>query len=153
MSFQYLTNIPLREAVADYILTLGVNGLKPQAENIAVREALNRRSAKAVYAQICAPHYHACAMDGIALLASLTYGATGTTPVYLRNDQFIHVDTGDPLPQGCDAVVMIEDVIEVKTGVRLNEAAVPWQHIRQIGEDICAGEMILPSFTDITPSA
>jgi putative molybdopterin biosynthesis protein len=153
MAFSYLTNVSLREAVADYIMTLGVNGLRPLTENIPVQEALNRRSAKAVYAQICAPHYHACAMDGIALLASLTYGATGTTPVYLRNDQFIRVDTGDLLPRGCDAVIMIEDVIDVKTSIRLNEAAVPWQHIRQIGEDICAGEMILPSFTDITPSA
>lgn len=153
MAFHYLTNVLLREAVADYILTLAVNGLKPLTETIAVQEALNRKSAKAVYAKICAPHYHACAMDGIALSASLTYGATGTTPVYLRNDQFIRVDTGDPLPRGCDAVIMIEDVIEVKTGIRLNEAAVPWQHIRQIGEDICAGEMILPSYTDITPSA
>ena len=65
----------------------------------------------------------------------------------------LHV-RGDPLPEGCDAVVMVEDVIRQEDGtVRLYAPAAPWQHIRQIGEDICAGEMILPSFTKISPSA
>ena len=67
---------------------------------------------------------------------------------------FTVVDTGDPLPKDCDAVVMIEDVIYNDDGsAKLYKAAAPWQHIRQIGEDICAGEMILPSFTEISPSA
>jgi len=49
---------------------------------------------------------------------------------------------------------MIEDVIDSGQGsVKLYEAATPWQHIRQIGEDICAGEMILTSYSEITPSA
>ena len=64
----------------------------------------------------------------------------------------MRVDTGDPLPSGCDAVVMIEDVIEEDDQVSLYAAAVPWQHVRQIGEDISAGDMILPSFTEITPA-
>jgi len=153
MAFQYLTNTPLTEAVENYLATLVKNGMTPLSETVAVREAFGRQSAKAVYANICAPHYHACAMDGIALDASLTFGASETTPIFLNSGQFFRVDTGDPLPKGCDAVIMIENVFEVKDGVKLYEAAVPWQHIRQIGEDICAGEMILPSFTDITPSA
>jgi len=154
MSFNYLTNIQLEQAREDYLITLTQNGMKPQEEIIPVTEAAKRVTAKAVYANICAPHYNACAMDGIALDARLTFGASETTPVILKPEQFIYIDTGDPLPNNCDAVIMIEDVIDNEEGtIKLYEAAAPWQHIRQIGEDICAGEMILPSYRKITPAA
>ena len=154
MAFKYLTNIQLEKARGDYLEVLAENGMMPQEEIISVSEASKRVTAKAVYAKICAPHYNACAMDGIALDARLTFGASETTPVFLKGDQFKYVDTGDPLPDGCDAVIMIEDVIDTKDGeVKLFEAAAPWQHIRQIGEDICAGEMILSSYSMITPAA
>ena len=39
------------------------------------------------------------------------------------------------------------------SSITIHSAAAPWQHIRQIGEDICAGEMILPSYIKVTPSA
>ena len=154
MSFQYLTNIPLNEARRTYLQALQADGFQAGSESIAVTDAFGRVTARAVYAAICAPHYPACAMDGIALAAKLTFGAGETTPAVLSPDQFVTVDTGDPLPEGCDAVVMVEDVIRQEDGtVRLYAPAAPWQHIRQIGEDICAGEMILPSFTKISPSA
>ena len=58
------------------------------------------------------------------------------------------------MPPGCDAVVMVEDVIRQEDGtVRLYASAAPWQHIRQIGEDVCAGEMILGSRAVISPAA
>lgn len=154
MAFQYLTNTPLEQAKQEYIQTLLDNGFAAPAETIPVQDACGRVTAGSVYAHICAPHYPASAMDGIALAARLTFGASETTPVTLTPDQFIVVDTGDPVPEGCDAVVMVEDVIRQKDGtVKLYASAAPWQHIRQIGEDICAGEMILPSYTRISPSA
>lgn len=153
MKFEYLTNIPLEKARADYIEKLITNGMCPASETIRVQESAGCITSGPVYAHICAPHYNASAMDGIALDASLTYGASETTPVFLTESQYTTVDTGDPLPKGCDTVVMIEDVIKVDGGVRLYQAAAPWQHIRQIGEDIAAGDMILPSFASITPSA
>ena len=154
MGFEYLTNIPLDKAREEYIDLLKRNGMAPSVETIPVRESAGRMTAGPVYAHISSPHYNASAMDGIALDASLTYGATETTPVILSKDQFVTVDTGDPLPPGCDTVVMIEDVIEEEGGhVRLYQAAAPWQHIRQIGEDICAGEMLLPTCSEISPSA
>ena len=91
-------------------------------------------------------------MDGIALAAKKTFGATQTTPVVLREGDFIRVDTGDPLPAACDAVVMMEDCVESEAGILLREAAVPWQHVRQIGEDLSAGDMIVPSYTQIEPA-
>ena len=154
MAFQYLTNISLDRAKEEYLGLLIENGMAPKTEVITVAEAAGRVTAAPIYARICAPHYSASAMDGIALDAKLTFGASDTTPVSLSADQYKKVDTGDPLPDGCDAVIMIEDVIESDGGsIKLFNAAAPWQHIRQIGEDICAGEMILPSYSKITPSA
>jgi len=154
MGFKYLTNIPLEKAKEEYLDTLIKNGMQPGDETVPVAEAAGRVLAEPVYALICAPHYNACAMDGIALDARLTFGASETTPVSLTSGQYIYVDTGDPLPNDCDAVVMIEDVIDDGDGnIILYDAVAPWQHIRQIGEDICAGEMILPSYSMITPAA
>ncbi len=152
MPFEYLTNTPLDEAIKIYINSLKSRGLIYKTESIQTFNAHGRVTSRAVYAKICAPHYNACAMDGIALDAKKTFGATETTPVHLYESDFIRVDTGDPLPSGCNAVVMMEDVIEDNGSITLYTAAVPWQHIRQIGEDISAGDMIIPSFTTITPS-
>jgi putative molybdopterin biosynthesis protein len=153
MGFQYLTNFPLETARKDYMERLKANGLAPASERIPVTEAAGRTTFGPIYAHICSPHYNACGMDGIALEARLTFGASETTPVFLKKDQYVPVDTGDPLPRGCDAVVMIEDVIEAEGGVKLFSACVPWQHIRQIGEDISAGDMLLPSYTEIGAAA
>lgn len=154
MAFQYLTNVPLEQAKSEYVELLVKNGMGGVPEKIPVQEACGRTTACAVYAHICAPHYHASAMDGIAVDAASTFGATQTTPVILTPDQYVVVDTGDPVPENCDAVVMVEDVVKEEDGsVRLYDAAAPWQHIRQIGEDICAGEMILPAYTIVSPSA
>lgn len=152
MGFSYLTNVDLDQAVAEYCEVLLANGMTPQEETVFVPDALGRITSEAVYASICAPHYNACAMDGIAVDASITFGATETSPVYLKETDFVRVDTGDPLPDGCDAVIMIEDVIEEADRVKIYQAAAPWQHIRQIGEDISAGDMIFPSYTAIKPA-
>lgn len=153
MGFEYLTNVPLAKAREEYLELLTKNGMAPSSEMIPVHTSAGRITAGPVYARISSPHYNASAMDGIALDAKLTYGATETTPVFLTAGQYKTVDTGDPLPQGCDTVVMIEDVIEVDGGVKLYQASAPWQHVRQIGEDICAGDMLLPSFSELSPSA
>jgi len=154
MAFQYLTNVPLDKAREEYIALLKEKGFAPKTEVIPVTEACGRISAKAVYAHICAPHYPASAMDGIAITAADSFGAGETSPVTLEESQFTVVDTGDPIPEGRDAVVMIEDVVRESSGrVKLFAPAAPWQHIRQIGEDICAGAMILASHCRISPAA
>ena len=154
MAFEYLTNTPLEQAKSEYLEKLRELGMSPRAERICASTSCGRITAEPVYARICSPHYHACAMDGIALDARLSFGAGETTPVTLTAQQYIAVDTGDPLPEGCDAVIMIEDVINNDDGsVTLYSAAAPWQHVRQIGEDICAGEMLLPAGVEISPAA
>lgn len=153
MAFQYLTNIPLEDARKQYLDALIARGLSPRAEAVRTQEANHRVTSSAVYARICAPHYNACAMDGIALRASLTNYASETHPVALSPEQYTWVNTGDTLPEGCDCVVMVEDVIQESDVVRVYGAAVPWQHVRQIGEDIAAGDMIVPTNTELSPSA
>lgn len=153
MPFTYLTNLPLDQAVRDYPAWLAEGGFQPKTETVPAAAAAGRVTARAVYAALCAPHYPACAMDGIAVAAADTFGATETTPVTLEPRQFTVVDTGDPLPEGRDAVVMIEDVLWEGERAVLHGAAAPWQHVRQIGEDVCAGEMLLPAHTPITPAA
>ena len=154
MGFEYLTNIPLEKAREDYLKLLTDNGFAPKTEVIPVWDACGRVTARAVYAHICAPHYAASAMDGVAVNAKDTFGATETTPVTLEPGQYIVLDTGDPIPENCDAVIMVEDIVKNSDGtITIHAAAAPWQHIRQIGEDICAGEMILPSHMTVAPAA
>lgn len=155
MGYSYLENIELEEALRIYTETIKSIGIAPEAEEIQVKDCLGRITSEAVYAIISSPHYNACAMDGIALFANSTFGATDTTPVVLKEAvDFERVDTGDPLIDRFDAVVMIEDVIELEDGmIKLLNAATPWQHVRQIGEDLCASEMIVPSNTRIEPAA
>ncbi len=154
MGFEYLTNIPLEKAQEEYLSLLKNNGFTPKTELIPVFDACNRVTALPVYAHICAPHYAASAMDGIAVNARDTFGATETTPVILKSGQYVIVDTGDPIPEHCDAVIMVEELVQNEDAtITIHAAAAPWQHIRQIGEDICVGEMILPVLTKVSPSA
>lgn len=153
MGFQYLNITPLDQALDTYISILKSAGLCRQFEIIPVVDAINRITAKAVYAKLCSPHYNACAMDGIALKAEKTFGATETHPIRINREKVIFVDTGDSLPEGCDCVIMIEDVIEDGEDILLFHPAAPWQYIRQIGEDISVGDMVLTSFSKITPVA
>ena len=153
MAFQYLNNWPLDEARGQYLALLREAGFAPRRERIPVQAARGRITAGAVYAHICAPHYPACAMDGIAVCAADTFGASDTTPISLLPEQYTVVDTGDPLPEDRDAVIMVEEVVFAEGRAVIRQAAVPWQHVRQIGEDICAGEMLLAGHMPISPAA
>lgn len=156
MQTEYLTNTPLDLALIRYEEALKDAGcnLKP-VKSIDVRDSLGYKVSKPVYAARNVPHFLASAMDGIAVKAGLTFGATETTPITISSGQFIIVDTGDPIPMEYDAVIMSEDIVwqNEQEVAMLYQAAVPWQHIRQIGEDFCAGEMLLTGNITITPAA
>ena len=88
MGFEYLTNVPLKQAQKDYLKLLIENGFAPRTEMISVQQAFGRVTAKPVYANICAPHYAASAMDGVAVNARDTSAATETTPINLKSADF-----------------------------------------------------------------
>ncbi len=151
----YLDDLPWEEALENYLTYLErIGALHPgRPESINVEEALGRVTAAPVYARISSPHYHASAMDGMAVKSADTYGASETTPKHLKvGAEAVLVDTGDPLPAGCDAVIMIEDVHYVQPDViEIIQAAHPWQHVRMVGEDVVATEMILSANQLIRP--
>ncbi|MBO7319440.1 MAG: molybdopterin biosynthesis protein, partial [Clostridia bacterium] len=153
MKHNYLNNTPLDKAKNEYLSHLKDRGFSYKTEAVSSVNSYGRVLSDAVYAKICSPHYNASAMDGIAVKASDTYGASESTPLVLTDDMYTVVDTGDPIPDGKDAVIMVEDVTETEKGnVSIISAAHPWQNVRQVGEDICMGDMIAPSFTKVTPS-
>jgi len=151
----YLDDKPLEEALAEYFAYLtGLGALTPgPSELIAVEDAAGRVTAGPVYARTSSPHYHASAVDGVAVQAAVTFGASDATPKRLTlGEQIAVVDTGDPLPPGCDAVIMIEDIHFIDENVfEITGGAVPWQHVRVIGEDVVATEMIVPSNHRLRP--
>ena len=136
---------------AGHILRERFGGLRVASETVPVREALGRVLAGAVKALASVPAYHAAAMDGIAVKASDTFGALPEKPVTLSRDAAIMVDTGHPVPDGMDAVVMIEQVEETPQGWEIREAAYPWRNVRKAGEDIVKGEIILPARRRVRP--
>jgi putative molybdopterin biosynthesis protein len=144
----YLEDIPLEEALKRFFTTLEeVGSLAPMPpERIPIEQGLGRVTAQPVWAKISSPHYHAAAMDGIAVRAEQTYGASETSPLQLRiGEQAQWIDTGEPLPQSYNAVITIEHVQEVDEGiVEIMSPAIPWQQVRLIGEDIVATELVLP---------
>ena len=83
--------------------------------------------------------------------AADTGGASESTPLLIAPDAFAVVDTGDPLPEGYDAVVMREHVHYVDGQAELRAAVAPYQHVRSIGEDISATELLLPAGHRLRP--
>ena len=153
MRHNYLNNLPIEEAKGKYYAHLAEVSAGPAGEVIPVTGACGRTLKNAAYAHICSPHYNASAMDGIAVKAKDTFGASERTPVTLKREDYTVVDTGDPLPDGSDAVIMVEDLIEKEDGeMEIIAPVVPWQNVRQIGEDICMGDMIAPRGAVLTPS-
>lgn len=151
----YLDNPPLGEALEKYFNELEkIGALKPKGmEAIPVREALGRITSEPVFARISSPHYNAAAMDGIAVSAKDTFGASEKNPVRLKEGvNFWPVDTGDPLPPGCDAVIMIEEVHPLGGGeVEIVSPCAPWDNVRSIGEDLAATELIVPENHRLRP--
>ncbi len=154
----YLEGLPLIEAIERWEKRLAdLKCLKEiQTETIKVIDSLGRISAEAVFARVSSPFFHSAAMDGYAVRFTDTFGANENHPVRLRiGERAYPVDTGDPMPEGFDAVIMIEDVHVVRKGndeyIEIIEPVTPWQNVRTIGEDIVESELIIPENHRIRP--
>ncbi|NLO22302.1 MAG: molybdopterin biosynthesis protein [Syntrophomonadaceae bacterium] len=148
----YIKNTPLEQALDLFLQELEESGyFTLDKERVEVLSSLGRILASAAYARRSSPHYPASAMDGIAVWAADTYGASEINPIRLDQNKYMEVDTGDYVPQDFDAVIMIEDVNYEQGKAVIIKPAVPWQHIRSVGEDLVAMDMIAPSLTSIGP--
>jgi putative molybdopterin biosynthesis protein len=118
------------------------------AERLPLEQAAGRVTAEPVWATRSSPPFDAAGMDGIAVRAADTLGASETSPVCLEPDAYDVVDTGDPMPDGRDAVVMREHVhyagAPMESAAELRAAVPPYQHVRSIGEDVSTAELLLP---------
>ena len=147
----YLNTMPVEEAGELYMRSLG-DAAGPHTEKIKVTDALGRVTSEAVYALYSSPLYNSAAMDGIAVVSSSTEGASESSPVTLRaGEDYMVVDTGDPVRKPYDAVIMAEDTQENEEGMIIHAAAPARQHVRPVGEDIVSGEMILTRCHRIRP--
>jgi len=165
----YLKDIPLEEVLRLFRKKLEayqLTGVLGEDEISLSEEAVGRVLAQAAFALRCSPHYHASAMDGFAVNAACTSGAQPNQPVTLNaGSQAVYVDTGDPLPEGTDAVIPIEntesldpygnisslDMIRTPAAVRIRSSVSPWSHVRAVGEDLVEGQLILPAGEKLRP--
>ncbi len=151
----YLEDLALDEAWRRFEQALErVGGLAAlPAEHVRLADALGRITYAPIWARLSSPHYHAAAMDGVAVRAADTFGANETSPIRLVvGREAIWIDTGDPLPPDADAVIMAEHVQSVDPQtIEIMAAAAPWQYVRPLGEDIVATELVLPENHRLRP--
>jgi molybdenum cofactor synthesis domain-containing protein len=126
-----------------------------RAEEIPVAEARGRVTAGPVMARRSSPAAHQAAMDGFAVVAASTFGATPDYPRWLTvGQEAFPINTGHLMPPGTDAVIMVEQVPDPEADpITVEDPTFPWQHVRRIGEDLVVGEMVLPEGVKIVPWA
>ncbi|MBK7894456.1 MAG: molybdopterin biosynthesis protein [Anaerolineaceae bacterium] len=165
----YLEDIPLDEAQAAFQAALAAAGWwQPlEVEEVSLAQAYGRITAQAIWAKLSSPHYHASAMDGYALRAQDSEGATETQPLQFTLVEnwdtppteprpIRPVNTGHPLPPWANAVVMIEHTQQVvlgngRSGIEIRASLPPWHHVRPMGEDMVATELVLPANHKLRP--
>jgi len=125
----------------------------PKNELLDVRAALGRVTGETIRARRSSPHYSASAMDGYALRAEDTFGLNERNPRWFAlGSETVQVDTGDPLPDGMNAVLMWEKILaKNEKAILIDKPVVPWDNVRPVGEDIVEGEVLLPINHRIRP--
>ena len=128
-------------------------------ERIASVKGRARVLAEDLYSAVDLPHFHRAAMDGYAVKAKDTFGASQSLPAYLKlagvvemgkeaaqplaTGEAIRISTGGMMPPESDAVVMVEYTDETSSGlVEIHRGVSPWQNVIQIGDDIRQGELV-----------
>ena len=145
-SSPFIRDVPAARALEAWRAARETGGCPARLPAVAARleDAAGRVTAEPVWASRSSPPFDAAGMDGIAVRAADTLGASETTPVYLPPSAYDVVDTGDPMPDGRDAVVMREHVHYSGSNAELRAAVPPYQHVRSIGEDVSTAELLLP---------
>jgi putative molybdopterin biosynthesis protein len=163
----YLQDIPLPQAQYRLLQALqaaGLAGILGVEELPLDERAVGRVLSEPIWASISSPHYHASAMDGYAVRAMHTIEASPAVPIDLDiGSRAFYVDTGDSLPAWADAVIPIEDVEVINVekpptdkpasprAIRIRAAVTPWSHVRPMGEDMVATQLVLPAGQVLRP--
>ncbi|MEO5355972.1 MAG: molybdopterin biosynthesis protein [Nitrospirae bacterium YQR-1] len=154
----YINSIALDEAESKWTTFLKEKGLQnPLGTVIAdVTQSCGAVTAEPLPAKVSSPFFHSSAMDGFAVRFEDTFGAKETAPLKLKiPDAAVYINTGEPIPEVFNAVIMIEDVNMVTEGtdefIEITAAVTPYKNVRVTGEDIVATELILPENHRIRP--
>ncbi|MFC6716420.1 gephyrin-like molybdotransferase Glp [Natrialbaceae archaeon GCM10025810] len=157
-------------AEARRILGEAVEGVERDRtlERVPIEEADGRVLAERVTAKRNVPHYERAAMDGYAVRAEDTFGASARSPAVLRTREreregddtavdpgaAVRVHTGSDLPTGADAVVMIEHVEELEaTGeLEVEDAVAEGENVAPVGEDVTEGDALYEPGHRLRPS-
>lgn len=131
----------------------------PKTERIETRKTLNRVVAKDIMSPVDLPGFSRSTMDGFAVRAADTHGASEQSPMYLNlagevrmgerpsielnPTQTVKIATGGMLPEGADAVVMVEYTEEVGDQIEVVKAVAPGENVVQKGEDVEKGKSVL----------
>lgn len=147
---------PISEALNKWIKE---SNLKTESERVKVSESVNRISFTDVNSLIDLPPYSRSAMDGYAVRAETVYDASPLNPVTLKvkgripvdgplefgvnKEETIEVTTGSPIPEGADAVVMLERVKRFKDKVQIYSSVKPFENVIRKGKDFQKGGVVL----------
>ena len=148
----YLSMKTLQEAKELFFSRFG-RDKRTDMETISIEAALGRIIGAPVFAKRSCPSFHSSAMDGIAVRAEETYGTTEKYPRTLKvGRDAVWINTGQPLPESFNAVIMVEKIHQLdKNHLEIRSSAYPWQHVRKVGEDIVATQLLLAQNHRIRP--
>jgi molybdopterin molybdotransferase len=129
-----------------------------RTERVTLRDADDRVLASDVRAARSVPHYRRAAMDGFAVRAADTFGASDRSPAQLRVGDAVgpqtaaRVHTGSELPEGADAVVMVEETERRGESLTVFDAVAGGENVAPIGEDVEAGQLLYEAGHRLRPS-
>ncbi len=146
MPRRYLNLISLTDALA--VMRRAFPPLD-RTEIVPLRLAVGRVTAEPLYAEYSVPQADIATFDGYAVRSADTLRAQDQRPLPLESSA--PINTGEILPPSFDAVVMVEDTWDEGGVPWIRKSAAPWQHVRHAGEDIRAGELVLPKGHQIRP--
>ncbi|MBP1923551.1 molybdopterin molybdotransferase [Halorubrum alkaliphilum] len=154
------TGFKRRTRVEEALTTL-LDAVDPhgRTETVPLGEADSRVLAEAIDSPVPVPGYDRAAMDGYAVRAEDTFGASDRSPTVLRTaenavdpGEAVRVHTGSALPDGADAVVMIERVEEVGDDVETFDAVASGENVGPAGEDVAEGQRLYDAGSTLRPS-
>jgi len=148
-------NVRLDEALDEFLPLFETVG----SEEVGVDEATGRVAASPVGAERPVPHYDRAAMDGYAVRAADTHGASAASPVRLGvvddgvdEGGAVYVHTGSAVPDGADAVVRVEATEVVGDTVEVSVAVSEGENVAYTGEDVSEGETVVEEGARLRPS-
>ncbi|WP_332449898.1 substrate-binding domain-containing protein [Methanoculleus sp.] len=146
MAHRYLNLTPLPDALAAMRRAFPP---RDHIETVPLSLSVGRVTVEPLYAGYSVPPADIARFDGYAVKSRETLGAQDQRPLPLRD--YLRINTGDLLPSSFDAVVMIEDTWDEGGIPRVRKSAASWQNVRRAGEDVRAGDLVLPKGHQIRP--